>query len=142
MGVYGQADTPTGYALYGNAVSGGIGVVGTATNSFGVYSGHSAAGGNGVVGQSNAAGSAGVYGNAGPANSYGVLGIAPAGAYAAVFNGQVTINGNLAVSGTKSAVVKDSSGVYRTFYAQESPESRFDNPVRVHRHFCCARRGR
>jgi len=96
-GVEGRT-TATGPATAGVTGSGRIGMIGTGT--WGI-SGRAATGGGVTV---------------------GVEGIASPGSFAGVFWGDVRINGNLVVSGTKSAAVQG-----RALFAIESPQSWFED---------------
>jgi hypothetical protein len=96
-GVEGRT-TATGPTTAGVTGSGRIGMIGTGT--WGV-SGRAATGGGGTV---------------------GVEGIGGPGSFAAVFWGDVRVNGNLQITGTKAAAVGD-----RSLFAIESPESWFED---------------
>lgn len=129
-GVYGSTSN-TGNGILGECTNGtsGAGVKGTAsgsstTASIGVYGAHSHATNGigvkgyavgtssyGVHGQSTGSSSSGVYGTspyAGVqgsgtgASGAGILGVGSGGAYAGFFSGNVSITGNLAVSGSVS----------------------------------------
>ena len=52
---------------------------------------------------------------------------ASAEGFAGNFDGKVRVNGNLIVSGTKSAAVRTSDGALRLLYAIESPENWFED---------------
>lgn len=58
--------------------------------------------------------------------AYGVWGLSHNG-YAGFFDGRVHIKGNLTLTGTKAAVVRDGDGTLRTLYTVESPESWFED---------------
>jgi hypothetical protein len=142
-GVYGYSSTANGSGVYGsstntggNGVSGSgskYGVSGSSTNGDGVHgnstngtaisgftingTGIYGSGYNGVTGYSNTTGGIGVYGDA-----YG-----DSGNFAGYFNGNVVVNGNQTVTGTKSAVVKTQDYGTRTLYAVESPENWFQD---------------
>jgi hypothetical protein len=58
--------------------------------------------------------------------AYGIW-AASAEGYAGHFDGKVHINGNLTVTGTKSAAVRVADGSLRLLYAIESPESWFED---------------
>jgi trimeric autotransporter adhesin len=119
FGVYGSVVSPNGVAVEGVATS-GSGVAGqtTSPSGYGVYAVNSATTGSafglsaqsastagvGVQGVATASSGTtyGVYGAALSATGIGVYGSAPAGGFAGEFNGNVSITGNLAVSGTVS----------------------------------------
>jgi len=98
FGVYGQSNS--GYAIYAETLSGSSAAIyGTSpTNGSGVQ-GYSA-GGFGVYGRSSSNTSAAVYGS-NLAGGIGVYGDSASGD-AAYFAGNVTVNGNLTVTGTLS----------------------------------------
>jgi len=79
---------------------------------------------HGVIGTSNA--NAGVFGYS--SNGPGIIGMTsnPA-SFAGAFFGNVGINGNLQVSGQKSAVVPFPDGSRRALYCMESPELWFED---------------
>jgi len=110
-GVYGTTDSQSGYGVQGvnTNASVGTGVRGQGT-TFGVYG----LGGTGVYGES--------------------LGNDPMTDFAGFFQGQVYIDGDLAVAGnlgvsggTKSALVDTQDFGTRALYALESPESWFED---------------
>jgi hypothetical protein len=90
--------------------------------------GESAAG-TGVHGLAGSGhGAAGVLGVATVAGTIGFAGVAYAPATdAGYFTGNVSVFGNLGVSGSKFAVVKGQDGQYRGMYAVESPECWFED---------------
>ncbi|HSD85082.1 MAG TPA: hypothetical protein VLG46_14535, partial [Anaerolineae bacterium] len=116
QGVYG---TGNGFGVYGTSSNGGVygtgtnyGVMGSSSDT-GVYgSGYS-----GVRGNSTVSGGPGIYGAA-----YNL-----SGDYAGYFSGNVRVNGNFSVSGSKSAVVDTKDYGSRTLYAVESPENWFED---------------
>ncbi|MGI8690438.1 MAG: hypothetical protein ACR2M3_17805 [Thermomicrobiales bacterium] len=118
---------------------GGVGVLGTSSNGSGVYGSSSAsvgaygvsASGYGVLGiVANGAAGQGVGAITYNSNSIalsGSVGPGVPGAYAGYFNGQVTINGDFAVTGSKSALVPHPDGSHRLLYCVESPEAWFED---------------
>jgi hypothetical protein len=117
VGVYGlipNASTSNAIAVYGlngSTFAGG----GPGGGGFGVY-GFSGKG-HGLVGATGTAGGAAVVGA-----TNGV-----AGAYAAVFYGQVIVTGSFSVVGAKNAAVPHPDGSHRLLYSVESPESWFED---------------
>jgi hypothetical protein len=106
----------------------GTGVLGQSTTGVGVY-GATVSGLYGIVGASgSAAGSAGLLGVANGPNAVGFGTIAQGGAtFAGYFNGTTVVNGTFAVTGSKSAAVKDAAGDYRLMYCMEAPEAWFED---------------
>jgi hypothetical protein len=97
--------------------AGGYGVQGTSASSHGVVGeGGNNQGSGGVVGIARNAGTVG----------FQALAVSPA-TYAGYFVGDVSINGNLGVTGSKFAVVKGADSKYRGMYAVESPECWFED---------------
>ena len=140
VGVYGQSgEDPNSLipqivpspGVFG-ANNNGSGVVGWSANAIGSYGmsySHSGVVGQsvmseGVVGVSDQ--SVGVQGFSG--GDAGVVGMTsnPA-SFAGAFFGNVAINGNLQVSGLKSAVVPFPDGSRRALYCMESPEVWFED---------------
>jgi len=135
-GVSGSGST---YGVYGSSSNnwgvmgtGPTGVKGTSTNGFGVHGVSST--GDGVHGEGNygvhGRGSSGVVGASTVSGGYGIRGVASGGAgtnYAGYFDGNVQINGNQTVTGTKSAVVDTQDYGTRTLYSLESPENWFED---------------
>ena len=121
-GVVGLSANGNGILGQSNA-SGAYGVHGVAINGHAVWGQTSAA--TGVVGISSAAGN-GVWGQS--ATGTGVVGYNPAG-QAALFVGNVQIQGNLTVTGSypKSAAVPHPDGSHRRMYCMEGPESMFED---------------
>jgi hypothetical protein len=128
-GVRGSGGT---YGVYGTGTnaSSGIGVYGNGDND-GIY-GNS--GNHGVWGQGGAYGVVGIggIGMEGDTTTIGGIGIQGiayngTGDYAGLFRGNVQVNGNLTVSGTKSAVVNTKDYGNRTLYAVESPQNWFED---------------
>jgi hypothetical protein len=105
-GVKGTSNSSTGV----QGISGsGIGTRGDSTNNYGV-AGVSTSG-NGVYGQVSAAAQAGVVGRQQDASgNFAVFGF-----------------GNIAATGTKSALVPAENGAYRKLYCMESPECWFED---------------
>ena len=155
IGVQGVADLASGIGVIG-ASSAGVGVKGAATFGFpivgqvvgptslnaGVLGVGTAGpgvqgqsnGGHGLVGTTFATDGvhAALIGVVQPgSNAIGVRGSVSAGAvgYAALFDGDVIINGALRVFGSpKNAAIKHpSDNTYRLFYCMESPESWFED---------------
>ncbi len=150
-GVY--SNTTTNHAICGqSSVAGLAGIYGTASGanalglvasaSSGAYAGAfygpvalngvttaSAAGAHSVTAYGNTANYAGMLGAAEVTGAIGVYGYAaPVGAYAGYFTGPVTVAGDFAVTGSKSAAVKDpTDGAYRLLYCVESPEAWFED---------------
>jgi hypothetical protein len=144
VGVYGTS--PTGAGVRGH-VSGGVGVQGTAEAGTGVVGeapGTGVAGssrsGDGVVGYSTErtgvrAGSE--FGTAAMAQSLrgvGLVALSLAADYdptaiseAARFFGNVTVSGDLIVTGAKSAAASHPDGTLRRLYCVESPQSWFED---------------
>jgi hypothetical protein len=116
-----------GYGVRGDCPS-GTGVLGQSTAGVGVY-GATVSGLYGVVGASgSSSGSAGLLGVATGPNAIGFGTIAQGGAtFAGYFNGTTVVNGAFAVTGSKSAAVKDANGEYRLMYSVESPEAWFED---------------
>src|SRR5262249_10778909 len=83
----------------------------------------------GIVGQSGSTpGSAGLLGVANGPNAIGFSTIAINGAtIAGSFNGTTVVNGTFAVTGSKSAAVKDGNGGYRLLYCVEAAEAWFED---------------
>jgi hypothetical protein len=135
VGTWGEA--PNGTGAFGDSGS-GSGVAGSSSSGNGVY-GQSASGTGvfgtttsglyGVAGISGtASGSAGLVGVATGPNAVAFGTIVQGGAtFAGYFNGTTVVNGAFAVTGSKSAAVKDASGQYRLMYSVESPEAWFED---------------
>jgi hypothetical protein len=117
-GVAGESKTGTGvrgesaafFGVIGVTSSGPAGVEGSASSTLGVHG--ISASGDGVRGDSD--------------TGVGVHGISTGGV-AGQFDGKVVVNGDLNVTGTKSAVAKSRDGSFRKLYAVESPESWFED---------------
>jgi hypothetical protein len=144
VGVYGRSPTGTGVFGY---VSAGVGVQGTAEAGTGVYGSApgtgvagSSSSGEGVVGYSTQqtgvwAGSE--FGTAAFARSLhgvGLVALSLAADYdptaiseAARFFGNVTVSGDLIVTGAKSAAASHPDGTLRRLYCVESPQSWFED---------------
>lgn len=143
-GIFGRNNDPNGVGVRGNApngqavvgeTAGGVALSGTATTGDGVYG--SSTSGTGVYGTSSnlygvfgvagaGAGAGGVIGYTNTANGVALGGSAASpGLYAGYFTGAVTVSGNFAVTGTKSAAVKHPDGSHRLLYCVEAPESFF-----------------
>ena len=133
-----------GYGVYGSANNGvnAVGVAGVSTTGYGFLgftsapppaagaaASNASPGGTALSAFSSASTGAGVgvYGATNSAAGYGVYGAAPATAHAGWFSGNVTVNGNFNVTGTKLAVVRDNSGSLRSMYCVESPECWFED---------------
>lgn len=147
IGVAAESESGTGVFVRTHTGDGVMAVCGGTTSTgvigfggqIGVW-GRSTAGknGRGVYGLATAEGGVGVYGEAVGldefVNGIGVLGktyVDPnTGRFAglaAKFEGPVEIDGDLRVTGAKSAAVKLRDGSYRLLYAVESPESWFED---------------
>lgn len=123
-GAFGDSGSGTGVAGNSSSGTGVYGVSSTGTGVYGVTSGL-----YGVRGDAgNAAGSAGLLGYTATANgiAFGSVVVAPA-VYAGFFNGATVVAGNFAVTGSKSAAVKDASGTYRLMHCVEAPEPWFED---------------
>jgi hypothetical protein len=122
-GVFGYATSGTGtnYGLYGESVSpAGVGAYGLASTASGTN--------YGVFGRSNSTAGIGVYGYAyaTTGNNIGVYGWSRSGSgYGGFFNGDVQIQGDLNVSGSKSFKIDhplDPANQYLYHYCMESSE--------------------
>jgi hypothetical protein len=80
----------------------------------------------GIYGECDGTEGAGVYGTNNGGRGIAIVGDGSKG-MAGLFNGDVVVNGNFYVSGTKSAAVKHSDGSHRVLYSIESPESWFED---------------
>jgi hypothetical protein len=108
-------------------------IVGRSTNSAGVW-GVVQGGGYGVLGEGldnagvvgRSAGSVGVWGQ-GDRGILGSVNRESPGGFAGHFVGPVVIDGTLAVTGVKGAVVQHADGSHRLLCAIESPESWFED---------------
>lgn len=137
-GVYGQAST--GIGVVGSAITTGVGVAGFGTTQpgslAGLFRGNvyiadgslniNAPAGFGLACGAAQAGYAGVYALASSPGVYGLVAAAhnnQPGQMAALFRGDVRVDGNFAVLGTKSAAVPFPDGSRRLVYSVESPES-------------------
>jgi hypothetical protein len=129
-GLYGENTDPGyGFGVYGKGKA--YGVVGTASGASNATGGWFFGGMSGLVGTGGTTGvqGSGPTGVSGSGTTYGIYGTTTGSAtprYAGYFDGDVHIQGNFTVSGTKSAVVNTSQGV-RALYAMESPESWFED---------------
>ena len=134
VGVYGlggAGDAPGVYGLGAGADAPGVLGTGGSTTADGVVGTSDA--GNGINGQSVSG--VGVFassdsgtGLVAEGNAPGSIGLVASGElYAAQLNGNVTISGDLTVSGKKSAAVPFPDGSYRLMYCVESPESWFED---------------
>jgi hypothetical protein len=106
VGVYGQA---------GGTADGVQGIGGGSSQAAGVHGISNNINGNGIIGDANNGGSA-----------FAVWGRSRSG-YAGFFDGKVQINGDLHVTGAKSAVVPFPDGSHRRLHCVESPESWFED---------------
>lgn len=125
-----------GFQTHATRITVGADVSGTSTGAIGRCQG---ANGDGVFGTGTGQGGAGVHGVSSSFNGNGVIaachigpqafGIwaASSSGLAGRFDGRVLINGNLQVTGSKSAAVQFSDGTLRLLYAIESPESWFED---------------
>lgn len=142
-GVYGVSGT-TSANLYGVYAVGGSGVYGSpAYGSLTLASGAGIVGQTGtnyahgvvgsviagvaahaVVGSGTTANYAGVLGQTSTAGAYALYGFSgDAGAYAGYFSGKVTVAGDFAVTGSKSAAIAQPDGTHRLVYSVEAPEA-------------------
>ncbi len=138
--------TDLGRGVYGAASSTGTGVLGQSTSGVGVLGisgGGSGSGAQpyGVAGSVTSAPGFGLFGVTSVAGTVGFAGgAAVAGAIAGQFSGPVNIynsvpgaegnlyvQNNFQVSGTKSAAVPHPDGIHRLLYCMESPESWFED---------------
>ena len=139
VGIYGQGG-PGCAGVYGRGGVGGssgTGVIGIGAGVFSVFSptddvgvygqcegGHLSAGVRGVGGHR---GGHGVYGEAIAPRTAGIFGFGSSESYAGYFFGNVTVTGDLNVSGAKSVVVPFPDGTQHRLYCMESPESWFED---------------
>jgi hypothetical protein len=104
-----------------------VGVYGYAATGTGVYGAAAAPNRYAVIGATYANGGYGLTGvvASGVTGAIAFLGGAPAGNYAAVFNGDVVVNGSFTVVNpvNKHGAIKHPDGSYRLLYSVESPES-------------------
>lgn len=135
-GVRGDASSGFGFGVYGVHTNGNTGVFGQSFSTTGLEGTTLSGGGQAVFGHVGGAGT-GVYGTS--ASGTGVFGTTTAGGLAGRFVGNVsieansssgqrgdlTVNGNLTVQGTKSAAVPLSDGSLALLYCLESPDSYF-----------------
>ncbi len=141
--VYGDGDGAGTYGVYG-LNNGGPGVYGNSPNNVGVLGvSNAAAGGQpyGVAGSVTAAPGFGLFGVTSIAGTVAFAGGAAvagaiAGQLSGPFNlynsvpgapGNLYVQGNLTVSGAKSATVPHPDGSHRLLYCVESPESWFED---------------
>jgi hypothetical protein len=103
VGVYGQA----------GPLADGVQGVGSGSQAAGVHGISNDPGGNGIIGEANNG-----------FNAYAIWGKSSSG-FAGFFDGKVQINGDLNVTGAKSAVVPFADGSHRRLHCLESPESWF-----------------
>jgi hypothetical protein len=135
-GIYGQSGSNMGYGVYGvaNRGSAGVrgdsgsqkGVEGTSDTGWGVW-GEGAVGVYGVTTLTNGIGVQG-YDYFSSGSGYGVYGRAdsPDG-YGVYSQGNMGVNGNFTVWGTKSAIVETQDYGWRNLYAMESPQNWFED---------------
>jgi hypothetical protein len=112
FGVFGEANSPNGQAIFGNAASSSgfpTAVVGFLSSNDG-----------GVAGQFVAHGGSGLILQGLSGNNFNQV-------FSVDANGNLNISGNLVVSGTKSAGVKLQNGREVALYAVESPENWFED---------------
>jgi hypothetical protein len=115
--VYGEALSSGGNGVVGVANNGGFGVWGLSSSGYGVVG--SSSSGYGVYG---AGGSYGLYGTS--SSGHGVHGSSSSG-YAGYFSGDVRVNGNFTVTGTKSFKIDhplDPANKYLVHFCVESDE--------------------
>jgi len=140
-GVYGQSASINGYGVNGNATGtsgGGTGVLGSssgANGGIGVWGSYQATSGSGVGVrgdiESTASGTAGLFINF-SGNGLILSGVSGSGptqtqVFSVDSSGNLDINGNLTVAGSKSARVKMQDGREVALYAVESPENWFED---------------
>ena len=128
-GVAIEGDSINSTGVIGRATAAGNpqpGVLGSATNGYGVFG--FSANSNGIAGQSGTS-AAGCVGFAGAPGGYGIYGgTAVQGGYAGGFAGPVLVVGDFtATGGAKSAAVPHPDGSHRRLYSLESPESWFED---------------
>ncbi len=124
-----EGDAFNSIGVVGRAILGANpnpGVLGSATNGYGVFG--FSQNSNGIAGQSGTS-AAGCVGFAGAPGGYGIYGgTAVAGGYAGGFAGPVLVNGAFTVvNGPKNAAVPHPDGSHRLLYCQESPEPWFED---------------
>ncbi len=142
-GVVGIGNGANTAGVYGDGGGAGVGVFGFSATNVGVFgvSGGGSGQPYGVVGSVNSAPGFGLFGVASVAGTVGFAGGAGvAGAIAGQFAGPVNIDnngaiapgdlyvqGNSTVVGTKSAAVPHPDGTHRLLYCVESPEAWFED---------------
>ena len=142
-GVRGVGNGANTAGVYGNGAGAGVGVFGLSGTNVGVFgvSGGGSGQPYGVVGAVNSAPGFGLFGVTNVAGTVGFAGAAGvAGAIAGQFAGPVNIynngaiapgdlyvQGNSTVKGTKSAAVPHPDGTHRLLYCVESPEAWFED---------------
>ena len=125
-----EGDSATGTGVVGRSTH-GIGVFGASTDgTAGVFGVVGTGSGFGVLGSVNSSGAAAIAGNAnaagstagqfsGPVNIFGNSGVPN--------SGNLFVQGNQTISGTKSAAVPHPDGSHRLLYCVESPEAWFED---------------
>lgn len=113
IAISGQSTTSTG--IRGASVS-GAGISGVSQSSFGILG--TSTSGKAIFGSSGS--NSGIYGQS-------VSGLAGEFVGAVSVTGEMTVNGNFAATGMKSALVKQSDGSYNRVYCLESPDSLFED---------------
>ncbi len=143
FGVYAQSDTGKGVYAVGTG-AGSVAFQGYTQDpaSYAAYLGgrvhvggmHTVAppngSGYGLYDYGNTAGYGGVWGIASVNGAVGVVGQAAGGitnAYAGYFLGNVTVQGNFGVTGTKNAIVPHPDGNRRVLHCMETPEAWFED---------------
>ncbi|HYU18121.1 MAG TPA: hypothetical protein VEQ11_05445 [Chloroflexota bacterium] len=124
-----EGDSTNSVGVIGRATAAGNpnpGIIGSATNGYGVFG--FSANSNGIAGQTGTS-AAGCVGFAGAAGGYGIYGgTAVQGGYAGGFAGPVLVVGDFtATGGAKSAAVPHPDRTHRRLYCMESPESWFED---------------
>ncbi len=110
--------------VFGAGSGSNPGVLGSATNGYGVFG--MSQNSNGIAGQ-GAGTATGCVGFAGAAGGYGIYGgTAVPGGYAGGFAGPVLVVGDFS-GGAKNAAVPHPDGSHRLLYCQESPEPWFED---------------
>ncbi len=142
-GVRGEGNGANTAGVYGKDAGAGVGVFGVSSTNVGVFgvSGGGSGQPYGVVGAVNSAPGFGLFGVTNVAGTVGFAGAAGvAGAIAGQFAGPVNtynngaiapgdlyVQGNSTVVGTKSAAVPHPDGTHRLLYCVESPEAWFED---------------
>lgn len=130
-GVFGLGGGTVGPGVRGIAAGAAITI---STRAAGVY-GQGGPVGDGIQGigsvgvrgiSAGSDGDIGVVGEAGP-NTFAIVGLVNGAGQAGFFGGPVVVEGDLTVTGGKSAAVPHPDGTHRRLYCMESPESWFED---------------